>query len=518
MMAAVRKYGIWLMLAVALLAVACPVRAAGDAYLRGDVDLDGRVEASDMMALIEYYLNGQWMIDSVGDEPCDSAAIEPNAQACQRNADTDLDGVITMQDLADLIDFLLHDEWPVTPEEHQVLTLLHLSDSHGFAAGLEQALVELDGDSAIDAMLFTGDWTGHAIYNNTVKQRCYAVTTPEVDSAFNAIKRSHGDKLLMLTGNHDSYDNNPSLTCNGSQQRATDMIKGWMTEGVVTWGDTTGVASYWHKDYPLADGHRLRIVALDQYETTAVGKPSKKFTYRPIYSQAQVDWLVQRLRELSPDDYLIIALHEPAYQDDSAIAGLKPTLSEDSTHYLDEPERLFVSERLTTFNYRGDTSAVSINLLPRIMDAYLHGYNLTDSAGGTVYYQNLNAAQTLIPVVADFEGHTPCHFLFYLGGHRHCDICTPLPEPYSDQLMIHVTAADWTVTASTDDDLLSHAQESTKAYPVKNDVNVKACESDPDYRINKMTLDFGARLITIDRLGAQHTAGGRLRTTIVFPF
>lgn len=500
------------LLMMVFLACILPMRvAAQTSCLRGDVDLDGQVGISDVSVLVEYLLSGNWVID-----PGDGTAGDIDVGACERNADADLDGVVALSDLGELIDFLLNAEWNVYPAEPQVFTLLHLSDSHGFTAGLDRALVELDNDSTIDALLFTGDWTGHSIYNNTIKEQTYAITTPEVDSVFHAIKDSHGEKLLMLTGNHDAYDNNPNLTARGSQQRATNMLKEWMTEGVVNWGDTAGVASFWYKDFMLRDGNRLRIVALDQYENTVVGKPVGLFNYRPIYSQAQVDWLVQRLKELSPDDYLIIALHEPAYQDDEAIPGLKPTMNEDSTMYNDEPDRLFVSERLTTFNYKGDTAAISINLFPRIMDAYLHSYNLTTPEGDTVYYQNLNAAQTLIPVIADFEGNSPCHFLFYIGGHRHCDICTMLPEPFADQLMIHVTTSDWTVASSTDDDLLSHAQVNFDHYPHKDDANIKADENDPDYRINKMTLDFDNGLITIERIGAQHTAAGRLRSNITF--
>jgi len=151
------------------------------------------------------------------------------------------------------------------------------------------------------------------------------------------------------------------------------------------------------------------------------------------------------------------------------------------------------------------------------MHAYLHSSRLAAADGGTVYYRNLDVHQTLIPVNADFTGCTPAHFLFYIGGHRHCDICTPLPAPFDNQLMIHVAAADWTVASGHDDDLLAHAQVNFKNIPTSNDANVKACVDDPDYRINKMTLDFTDGIISIERIGACHTAGGRVRSTISWP-
>lgn len=395
-------------------------------------------------------------------------------------------------------------------------TFLHVSDPHGFAVGLNQAKTELDNDSTIDALLFTGDYTGHAIINNaaskagmtyngtvlTTSTRTTAITTSEVNASLNSIKAAHGEKLLMSVGNHDAYDNANGY---GSQQIATTAIKGWMTDGVVTWGDTSGVASYWHKDYTLSATSKLRIINLDQYENTKLGKRGQ-FQYWPLYTQAQMDWLVARLKELTADDYLIIMMHEPAYQDDTAI----PTML---ANVMTDGEKLFISEDLSKFNYKGDTT--SINLLPRIIDAYLKGVN------ASLTYENLNngasgtANNTTITVNASFAGNAPCRFLFYIGGHRHCDIVSPLPSPYGDQMMMHIAAADWVVASSADNDLLSHAQESYPSTYNANDCNEKV-SGNADYCINKVVIDFEKGTINIDRIGASKTNGGRTRNTITF--
>lgn len=410
---------------------------------------------------------------------------------------------------------------PVTPTK-TVFKFLHLSDNHGFADALTQAKTELDNDSTIDALLFTGDWTGHAIWNNTMiyhslnygtinyngspvtsGTRQTAITTSEVNAAFNTIKAGHGSKLLMCVGNHDAYDNANGY---GTQQDATTAIKGWMTDGVVIWGDSGGKASYWHKDITLSATSKLRIVALDQYENSYLGKRGQ-FSYWPLFTAAQMSWFVARLKELNPTDYLIIMLHEPAYQDDTAITGMLSDVSSNSG-------KLFLSEKLSKFNYKG--AAGSINLLPRLMNAYLSHTSLTTT------YENLNngvegtANNTTITINADFaNGNQPCHFLFYIGGHRHCDIVTPMPSPFSNQLMMHIATSDYFVASSKDNDLFSAAQENYPNSYNANDRNVRVTGNGL-YAINKVTIDFANGTIKIDRIGEQNTDGGRTRNTITF--
>lgn len=404
---------------------------------------------------------------------------------------------------------------PIVPAK-TTYKFLHLSDSHGFAAGLEQAKAVLDGDDTIDALLFTGDYTGHAIYNNaaiyagltyngtvmTSTTRQTAITTSEVNAAFNSIKSAHVGKLLMLAGNHDAYDNANGY---GYQQTATNAIKGWMTDGAVTWGDTGGKASYWVKDITLSATSKLRIIALDQYENSYLGKRGT-FSYWPLYTQAQMDWLVARLKELTANDYLLMAVHEPVYQDDSVIADL---LSDVTTN----GKKLFLSERFSKFNYKGATA--SMNLIPRIMRSYLDGVSSVET------YENLDkgsagtSTNTTISVNASFAGNSPARFIGYFGGHRHCDIAIPLPAPYADQRMVHIAAADWVVASSSDNDLLAQAQENYQSSYNASDRNVKV-SGNADYCINEVTLDFAQGTMRIDRIGASNTRGGRVRNTITF--
>lgn len=405
---------------------------------------------------------------------------------------------------------------PVEPTKTS-FTFLHLSDNHGFADGLNRALLELWNDNGIDALLFTGDWTGHSIYNNTAihdgltyngsvmtsTTRQTAITTSEVSAAFASIKSGFGTKLLMVAGNHDAYDN-PNGS--GSQQNATNAIKGWMENSSVIWGDSSGKASYWHKDIVLSPASKLRIIALDQYENSHLGRRGS-WQYLPLFTTAQMTWLVARLKELEPSDYLIIMLHEPAYQDDSSIRGMLSDV-------LTNPDKLFLSEKLSKFNYKG--AVASINLLPRLMNAYMSHTSLTTT------YENLNkgaegtSTNTTIEINADFaNGNQPCHFLFYIGGHRHCDIVTRMPEPFGNQLMMHIATSDYAVASSYDNDLFSEAQDNQPSSYNSSDINVRVPGNEV-YTINKVTLDFTNGEILINRIGAKYTHGGRTRDTKTF--
>lgn len=381
------------------------------------------------------------------------------------------------------------------PSIDAVVKFLHLSDPHGSATATTQAKTMLANDNDLAFLFVTGDMT--AYYSNNISEG--------LASDFAVI----GDKLLLLAGNHDTYDNRFGASAT-SQQATTDYIKGLLGNRV-TWGDQNGVASYWHKDIQLAENAKLRIISLDQYEIDAVRKPADK--YYTMYSQAQVNWLIARLKELTANDYLIIATHEPPVQSrsvpsgqstdtypDTYAVGLRPASNADTA-------KLFVSEGLRAFGNR--RTEPNINLLPRIVYAYMHKQVLN------MAYNNYGGGSTPdITINESFSGN-PATFLFFIGGHRHCDICTYLPNEtgatnggdWRDQLMLYITAADTSIDWQVDDDLGGK----------KTDVTPTPTNTDT-YRLNEVTLDFSEKTITVKRYGACNTAGGRVRDEITFPF
>lgn len=384
-----------------------------------------------------------------------------------------------------------------------LVKFLHLSDPHGYDTPLIAAKSVLGDDAEISHVFITGDMTKYS-YN--------AGFLPDFTNAMTAL----GDKLLMLAGNHDSYDNNwgndSNYGYNGvSQTHTTEFLKSKLGNRV-TWGDQNNVASYWHKDIQISETSKLRIIALDQYEIDAVRNPGR-YTYFTMYSQAQINWLIARLEELSASDYIIIALHESPVQSpsmpDSYAVGLVDA---------NNPRKLFVSENLKEFGNRMDNGVArepQLSLLPRILKAYIHKETLT------MTYNNYGGGSTPdITINKTFSG-TPATFLFWLCGHMHCDIVDYIPnesalnyggesgDNWSDQLLMDITAADTRVNWASEDDLGGYVNDNPPANPPQNDYT---------YRLNKVTLDFGKKTIRLDRIGACNTAGGRVRNTITFPF
>lgn len=396
-------------------------------------------------------------------------------------------------------------EWTQTVEEGlegidqepNTFKFLHVSDVHGSDAATKVAKGLIAEDDSLQFLFVTGDMTAYG-------------QTDGINSGLATDFTDIGNKLLLNAGNHDVYDNKFGTTSR-SQQATTNFLKGWLQQRV-TWGDTNGIASYWHKDFPLPGGAKLRLISLDQYEIDVCNLTAQ---FSTTYSQAQVDWLIGLLKGLSSNDYVIIATHEPPIQSpaqpsgespdtypDQYAVGIRPSEPYYTNGELNEPLKLFVTEGLKAFGNRRNEP--SMNLLPRIMKAYM------DKSALSLTYTNRNGNNTPI-VIDEVFSDEPATFLFFMGGHRHADICYYLPDEstmqggddWSDQLMLYVTCSYSGTSGQVDDDL------NINGYPVNGD---------PIYRINEIELDFVAKTIKVTRIGAQNTAGGRVRNEVIFPF
>lgn len=379
------------------------------------------------------------------------------------------------------------------------LTFLHFSDTHGTTTASAKAKqLVADDNEGIDYVFVTGDIPA---YGKNIGQ-----TSQTLQDDFGAI----GDKFLMCVGNHDVYD---YYNKNG-QQYATTFAKGILGNRV-TWGDQSGVASYWHKDIMLSASRKLRIITLDQYELTVLNRYPGNYEYFTEYSQAQINWFMDRLTELNAGDYLIVAMHEASVQSPSVPDPYAVGLIDNN-----DPMKLFVSERLQEFGNRmanGSAREPQLSLFPRIMQAYLHKESLS------LNYNNYGRSSSGydITINKDFSAGHPATFLFWLCGHMHCDIVTYLPDEtnlnyngeagddWSDQLLLDIAAADQYVNWASEDDL---------GGMVNNVIPSDAPSNDYTYRINKVELDFDNKTITVTRIGACNTVGGRVRDEIEFPF
>lgn len=372
-------------------------------------------------------------------------------------------------------------------EPDNAVKFLHISDLHGYADALEVCKNMMANDDSIAFTMITGDVSQYG--------------TNALSSAIVTQMASIPDgKLLICAGNHDTYD--MTYGVGHGQQQTTNYIKTYCS-GVV-YGDLSGVASYWHKDIQLSASSKLRIIALDQYETAVMGRANNK--YYTMYSQAQVNWLIGLLKALDETDYVIIAMHEPAVQNQSR----PDAYAQDMSVISGNPQKLFMTSGLYSFGNRGDEP--NLNLLPRIMRAYMHKEHLS------VSYNNMggNSNNPDITIDETFSGN-PATFLFWMGGHQHGDIGYYIPDEsgaakdggdFSDQLLMCITAASRSIRYAYYDDL--GGVESELPTPIN--------PSTETYRINEYEIDFDSKTIAVTRHGDKNTYDGRVRSSVTFPF
>lgn len=406
---------------------------------------------------------------------------------------TELTAAMSGEDFVDAVNDNFEN---AVPKEHLgKMRFLHISDPHGYSDALGICKDMADEDDGINGVIVSGD----------ISQYTSNVVTEGIDGYLDTLGTD--GKLLITAGNHDAYD----LFGSSHQQQMTALLNGWLGSNVV-WGRsndgglTPNVASYWHRDYPIGETHKLRVISLDQYEL-AFRKPG---TYRyTVYTQAQVDWLIGLLKGLGKDDYLIILMHEPAIQNQSGLLQ-EDTYAKALSTINGNQQKLFVTSRLKSFENLGDEP--SLNLLPRIIKAYMHGevcqFDYTNKGGDT--------SNPDITIDEDFSLVEPATFLCYISGHTHSDIGYYIPDEsnaardggdFSDQLMFCVTAASRSVSNSNSDDL---GGADSYAYPSN--------PSTETYRINEYEFDFDAKTIKVTRHGDKNTYSGRVRDSITFPF
>lgn len=394
--------------------------------------------------------------------------------------------------------------------DDRYMRFLHISDNHTNSSALSVANNLMANDRGLSFMALTGDWSGFGSFTYPLNSTMLGY--------LDGIGKTDNDpngKLLLCPGNHDVYD---ASGVTSKQKACTDFIRGYLDDNVEC-GDETGIGSYFYKDYPLNDGRKLRVISVDQYETEAVRSSTKYYT---MYSQKQVSWFIDTLKALTKDDFLIIMLHTPPFQ-----WGYKenfwPYQTPDGYQSDQSSGRyLFVTEYLTfAGSTKGGKDDNNVNLIPRIVDAYMHKKTINFS------YNNLGGSDSSpdVTVNADFSNTNPCTFLFYLCGHTHWDETYYLPDTrmadgqtevnpcggdWREQLMLCITAAGRGVSYAERDDLGGSGRN--------NDVPAPQNPSQETYRINEVTLDFAKRVITINRIGDMNTAQGRVRNTITFPF
>lgn len=367
----------------------------------------------------------------------------------------------------------------INGESRTKVRFLHISDTHNIGNSVSKCKSLMDDDSDIDFTLHTGDVIPSGTTYDNIKS-----------------------KLLIINGNHDIYD-----VYNKSQAAAVTWLRSHCLLPNVAWGDdveingSTSQSGYWYKDFTISANSKLRIIALDQYELDRVANTPQAL-YVKAYSQAQLEWVAAKMRDLGADDYLVMVTHEPmvSLRSDS-ITGF--ALTEDT------PDKLFVSDKLITDNRSYWSNIGNQPVEQLLVSAYMKGSTLAAQASAIAGVSSLSYLGSSIDMtksVFDFSGVTPATFLFHACGHMHADITTYLNE-CPDQLMLLIDGA-----------LTNKDNGSDLTRSGDNLINGTW------YCINDVTIDFSTKRIVIKRIGGQTTdANGRLassrtRDAIYFPF
>lgn len=469
------------------------------------------------MAIINAALEDAGIDMTIGNESGASVATKLNGVFGDELITSSLSGSEFAQAVEDGFDGL-----EPAPAGHDIIRLLHVSDTHGYTESLAQAKTMMQSDSDIKHLIISGDLTSYST-------KTY---TNDTLSALESIKAMGGDRILLVKGNHDAIDNAHSNLANvsdienysassGALINIKKFEKAMMGHSVnnvftphVTFADPSASvpACYWHKDVVVGT-HTLRIIAIDDYETAS------KFdgTYYVSYNQAQATWLLNLLYNTPSDYHILMITHEPPCKDESSHDEPKSMRPNDNDTADERAQKLFVSELHYYWHERpGEVD----DWLPLVMKAYLHKENLDTT------WANKNTNFPTLTLQKDFSQHEPGTLVGWMFGHIHNDVIGYMPYPakgYDDQLLIGICAGDSRVPWASFDDLLCD-------FTGSQGQGVKWATSEPTYRINEITIDFTDGTINIKRHGNKTTApnsksdgtgtvrpyGGRVRDEVTF--
>ena len=316
------------------------------------------------------------------------------------------------------------------------LSLLHLSDSHGYANTVEDAFQYADNYKNIDAVIHTGDSQESNYFLNRTENGFSDTVKPY------ALKSKK--PFLYVIGNHDAGNH---FETSFSEKNLYDY---YISDISQKSNYIVGKEKpYYYKDFI---NEKIRLIVLNEYDNPKVLDNNGKYLFdqwNRFFSQEQVTWLCNILSSTKknslnglPNDYsVIIALHQKVY--DLDIDTLKSNFS-------------YMKGRTGWKGSTGDyKSNQSNNVLRDIIDAFISRSQLNkiyDVDNETYPYLPLNTYT--VNVLADFSDRENSNFICFLSGHTHYDNVGFVKGTKNKMLNIVVTdSANPTTQASYTDDL-----------------------------------------------------------------
>lgn len=334
------------------------------------------------------------------------------------------------------------------------LVFVHISDVHRSNVSLSPALYYLNQTPSSFGIL-----TGDVVATDAMLREIGQSVKP----------------MLLIPGNHDAYKGH-DVHAVGQYGFRNQVLNEIGQDEKVVFGSERN--NYWYQDFHRG-GYTLRVIGIDQFEFESV---NANFNSKIcLYSQSQIDWLINLLENSGSCDGIIIVIH-CGFGNESVWSRDKNVSNDFITIYAKDIDWLY--------EYYGNRN---IKIIPDIINAYQTGVNLTEQK-----YGNSDSGDKLT-VTTHFKGSHD-NFIAYMGGHAHCDIVEHL-TPYPRQLQVLIAyCGDGTGTSSPCNDLIKGT----------NDRN--------SYNFNVNIIDFKKRQLKIIRKGANVKVDGTTRDSIVFNY
>ena len=396
-----------------------------------DVNIDNYVNSGDITALYSYLMGGD--------------------DTFHATSDVNGDGSVNCADVTAVYDYILYHD----STNDLRMSFLHISDTHSVDVTLQPALEILNSDPTYSFMILTGDF----LPTEAMMQEVLASEKP----------------VFIIPGNHDSWDEGTIAHALGQRGFREQVLDRLYPNGEVNFGEDS-ISNYFYADV-TQNGCTIRVIGLDLYELETVGKSIKNSV---IFSQNQIDWLINVLEDSGDKDGVIILTH-------NGFGNARSNPRDDS--YINEFVSINAYLFFDTYNYFGTGDA---DMIPSIVEAYMTGENLTNAS----FYGGYSLQK--INVTTNFDGpHN--NFIAHYGGHIHFDVVEHLSW-HPRQLMSIIAYGGRGNGGREYNDL------------IKTDTGVDS------YTINASNINFTTHEHQIVRIGSQQKIDGTLRQNILFTF
>jgi len=287
-------------------------------------------------------------------------------------------------------------------------SMLAVTDIHHTVAQLQNAIDYLNYQDALDCGICLGDIQG-SNFSETAG-------TWYTESVLKSEK-----PFLTVLGNHDVGNSTRADVSATSQEAFEEFI----SPTLPVMGLETCEKPYYVKYF---DEYKLVLICLDNYDAPDARDENGDFIIprgEVVYSQTQLDWLIETMRRIPADYHLLVCLHSYPY---GMLVSEDCGWSQKPLYFYGEEKSIY-RERLSY--YKENTPYGSNSILGDIVNAWIKGCPLKADYAPTAYKSILPT----LHVDCDFSSRGSGIFAAYLMGHLHWDMIGHT-EAYPDQNVI----------------------------------------------------------------------------------